>query len=56
LANWTPISLTMRRQPRSSTATASADRISYRGIVLTNIATCLVPPAGVALTSQSTGS
>ena len=32
-----PISETIRRQPRSSTAIASADRISYRGIVLTNI-------------------
>src|SRR5215470_5013209 len=31
----------MRRQPRSSTATASSERISYRGIVLRNIATCL---------------
>jgi len=37
LANWTPISETIRRQPRSSTAIASADRISYLGIVLTNI-------------------
>ncbi len=42
LANWTPISLTMRRQPRSSTPTASAERISYRGIVLRNIATYLL--------------
>ncbi len=46
LANWIPISLTMRRQPRSSTSTAPAERISYRGIVLRNIATCLCSPAG----------
>jgi hypothetical protein len=37
LANWIPISDTIRRQPRSSTPTASPDKISYRGIVLTNI-------------------
>ena len=37
LANWMPISETIRRQPRSSTATESAERISYLGIVLTNI-------------------
>ena len=37
LANWMPICETMRRQPRSRTPIASADRISYRGIVLTNI-------------------
>jgi len=32
-----PISETIRRQPRSSTATESAERISYLGIVFTNI-------------------
>src|SRR5580692_11436850 len=32
-----PISETIRRQPRSSTAIESAERISYLGIVLTNI-------------------
>ena len=37
LANWMPISETIRRQPRSSTAIESAERISYLGIVLTNI-------------------
>ena len=37
LANWMPISDTIRRQPRSSTAIESAERISYLGIVLTNI-------------------
>src|ERR1700733_9796268 len=37
LANWTPISDTIRRQPLSSTATASGGRISYLGIVLRNI-------------------
>ena len=37
LANWTPISETIRRQPRSSTPIASAERISYLGIVFTNI-------------------
>src|ERR1039457_954659 len=39
LANCTPISETMRRHPLSRTVTASGDRISYRGIVLRNIAT-----------------
>jgi hypothetical protein len=49
----------MRRQPRSSTPTASVERISYRGIVLRNIATCLFRlsraargAAGAALTGQ----
>ena len=37
LANWMPISETIRRQPRSSTAIESAERISYLGIVFTNI-------------------
>ena len=37
LANWMPISETIRRQPRSSTAIESAERISYLGIVLMNI-------------------
>src|SRR5580700_11449466 len=37
LANWTPISDTIRRQPLSSTATASGERISYLGIALRNI-------------------
>jgi hypothetical protein len=31
------MSETIRRQPRSSTAIESAERISYLGIVLTNI-------------------
>src|SRR6476469_2914979 len=35
--NSTPISLTMRRHPLSSVAIASSERISYRGILLTNI-------------------
>ena len=39
LANCTPISDTIRRQPLSSTAIASGDRISYLGIELRNIAT-----------------
>ena len=39
LANCTPISETIRRQPLSKTAIASGDRISYRGMVLRNIAT-----------------
>jgi hypothetical protein len=30
--------VTIRRQPRSSTSIASSLRISYRGIVLTNMA------------------
>ena len=37
LANCTPISETMRRQPRSRTATASGDRISYLGMRLMNM-------------------
>src|SRR5947199_10622262 len=35
--NSTPISDTIRRQPRSSVAMACSERISYRGILLTNI-------------------
>ena len=35
--NSTPISETIRRQPPSSVAIASSERISYRGILLTNI-------------------
>jgi len=35
--NSTPISDTIRRQPLSRVAIASSERISYRGILLTNI-------------------
>jgi hypothetical protein len=37
LANCTPISETIRRQPRSKTAIESGERISYLGIVLMNM-------------------
>ena len=36
--NSMPSSVTIRRQPRSSVSIASSLRISYRGIVLTNMA------------------